>query len=162
MMKRLHEKRGVITAFLTSLIITISTRQYAQELVSFDILFPQNWYTKTMQSCMHVWSDLDLLIAQHREMPFENQLMMVDATIGKITFCTECLKKPSKQDANISQEDIGYLMRIVYSLDNKCEKLTGRKFDEKLSCLQIRIKKLRNQLHALFDADGSAFGAGEQ
>lgn len=159
-MKQVRAKIRVVVGFFMGIAASLFIYcLQAQDSISFDILFPQNWYSRTLQSCMEVWGDLDRVIADE-DMPFEQRHILVDAAIGRISYCSNCLEN-RVNSAQVDQDDLAYLIRLLYSLDHKCEKLAGKQFDDKLSCLQVRIKQLRMQLHQLFQADSAALSSHE-
>src|SRR5690606_8590881 len=105
-------KKGVVFGLLVTIAaIWVALCQPAQDIASFDILFPQNWYTCTLQSCMEVWSDLDCVIGD-QEMPFERRHLFIDAAIGKIAYCSSCFEN-RVDHSSVDDDDISYLMRIV-------------------------------------------------
>lgn len=157
-MKQFKAKRGVVFGLFMGIAVTLVIQcMHAQDSVSFDILFPQNWYTRTLQSCMEVWGDLDRVIA-NEDMSFEQAHMFVDASIGRVSYCSNCVENRA-DSAAVDDDDLAYLIRLLYSLDRKCEKLAGRQFDDKIACLQIRIKQLRVQLHELLQADSASLSS---
>ncbi len=155
MMKQLKAKIGVLFGFIATLMFMLVDCQ--SDVSSFDILFPQNWYTRTLQSCMEVWGDLDQIIADE-DIPFEQCHIIVDGSIGKMSYSLHCVEN-RVDTVVVDDDDLAYLIRLLRSLEHKCEKLAGRQFDDKLSCLQIRIKQLYMQLHQLIQTDSATFSS---
>lgn len=157
-MKHAKAQRGAIFGLLVGVVaLLVTTGQQAQNSVSFDILFPQNWYNRALHSCMKVWTDLDTVLSD-QDVPFEQRQMMVDAAIGKISYCANCFETRVNH-SYVGDDDVEYLVRILYSLDGKCDQLAGRQFDDKLSCLQSRIKQLKIQLLELLQTDGATLSS---
>lgn len=154
-MKQLEAKRGAVFGLFMGIVVMLAIQcMHAQDSVSFDILFPQDWYTRTLQSCMEVWGDLDRVIA-NEDISFEQAHMFVDASIGRISYCSNCVES-RVNSAVVDDDDLSYLIRLLYSLDRKCEKLAGRQFDDKIACLKTRITQLRQQLSALLQSDSAS------
>ncbi len=147
-MKHLEGKRGLLFTVLFGLVVSLIE---ASE-VSFDILFPQNWYTRVLHTCIQVWSNLDELI-KDPDLSFHDQLLFVDAAIGKMTYARCCLDKLNKDQLEIVPEDFAYLYRILFTIESRCEKLTGRRYDDRLSCLMNLITKVKRTISDLFQSD---------
>lgn len=164
-MKFLRTKKEVSWGLLAGFIATLmSANQQADEPVSFDLLFPQNWYTNTLHGCMETWADLDTLRSDDGESTLQH-FLLIDAAIGRIAYCIHCVSQSYQEEQEVStrvhDEDLAYLVKLVYTLENKCEGLVGRRFDDKLACLQYHIKKLRIQLYELLKPNDASLSASQ-
>jgi hypothetical protein len=114
---------GLIIGLWGSLVM--GRNQVDEDAASFDTLLPNNWYTKVLQSCMYVWTDLDAIITDDA-MDTHVASYMIDAAVGRIMYCLSCVKKmPEDASIAIVEDDLLYLGRITVSLNNRCEKLVN-------------------------------------
>ena len=147
-----HVRKEVAIGLIFGLMATaILSREESNEL-SFDVLFPQNWYTRALNACIQVWSDLDGILAEP-DLSLSNQLMFVDAAIGKMTYICSCLERLEHEE--IGAEDYGYLHRMLYKIESRCEKLTGRRYDDRLSCLIDSVDKTKHAVISLFQTNNT-------
>ncbi len=118
-----------------------------EEYFSFDTLFPDNWYTKALQTCMHVWTDLDTIITD-KSLDSHQVSYMIDAAIGKVMYCRMCVKNLEHDQAvSIVEDDLLYLGRIATSLNNRCEKLINdARYREHAELLKQALQKFRGAL----------------
>ena len=55
-----HVKKEVAIGLVFGLMATMILSREESSEVSFDVLFPQNWYTRALQACIQVWGGLDI------------------------------------------------------------------------------------------------------
>jgi hypothetical protein len=81
-----------------------------------------NWYSKTLDLSMHIWSDLDMLSrALSTFLPDQVELIF-NASLGKMVHLNWCLAQLFKSEGS-QADDFEHLSRIIQSVEKLCLKI---------------------------------------
>ena len=134
-------------------------RTFSQQLldaVSFDTLFPENWYTKVLKNCMHIWSELDVYDA----LDFNEQERILDASIGRVVYCAQQFDQQKQHTQSAS--NIAYLIRGLEEIESKCVHYRAQLHQEKHHLLRGLIAEFKHKLVKLLQSDDTAISTGQE
>lgn len=127
------------------------TVQGLPQKFSFDRLYPDNWYTKVCDSCVHVWGVLEDVIEEKKNtIPSQ---YLVDISIGQLAFAKNCMHDGIKHSPAIAYDDLVRLSRIVGTLEERSLYLPPSIPAEKVAFLKAVMNKLHSKIELLLQAN---------
>lgn len=117
----------------------------ADDALSFNRLYPENWYVKAREYCIHAWSALDEIV--HREQndrPSESSL--IDISMGKLVFAYNAVSRMLESKMPLLKENVVYLSRLVGTLVQRGAQLSKSVAKDQIECLTSMIEKLRKKV----------------
>lgn len=121
-------------------VIGIGFPALAQQAL-FDRLYPQNLFGQAHDHCVRAWSSLDELIyASGRD---SRSNLLLDAALGQLTFAKSCVKKIDGQKIRLSPDDLIDFSRVVGTVTDRSERLSGDDSRDKINLLKKIIVRLR-------------------
>jgi len=109
----------------------------------FNVLFPETWYEKGLNSTIFVWHTVCSILDYK---PLEQPLELFDIMLGKCAFAHYCFEMMYQCKQSIIHEDIEYLETLLHKLQKQLERypIKGVRY-ERIVCL-IKMITLMKEL----------------
>lgn len=116
----------------------------AAERLSFDRLYPKNYFTQAREDCMQVWAAFEELCATPT--PSIRSALLIDAVVGKLAFAKSCLKKFHAKKIAVCDDDLIELSRIIGTIEQKAQDVSRSVLGQKGSLIKRMLEKMRAKM----------------
>ena len=150
-MVRQRSKRELLAALLFGVLGTnFPVRTNNLEVISFDTLYPENWYTNILKHCMQILAELEVFDAlDERE-----QMHLLDGCIGRIVYCEYLIAHATIEQKNI--ENIPHLIRGLTKIEKRAQPNNESIHKDKQFVLLKSVQAFKKKLERLLEPNNTA------
>jgi hypothetical protein len=124
---------------------------YAQQPVTIDRLYPENWYTKALDYCMKVWGTFENILNKKNNV--SDITYLLDASIGQLVFAKYCVRNIIHHKCVIGYDDLMHLSRVIGTIEDRYVQLSTKTMEEKSKFVHQAILTLRKKVELLLQTN---------
>lgn len=115
--------------------------QGSSEHLSFDRLYPQTWFSRVIDNCMKIWSEIEVVEA----FDAQEQERIFDACLGRVVYCQHLYGEAHKTRLH-KKENIPYLIQGLERIDKRCDKIKSCAHSQKMDLFKAYLRAFKTTL----------------